>query len=163
MKPTHPTLDRRVFLKGACAACVLSAAALSAGCGKGGKTEAETKKASGETAQIIAKCGIICSECEAYTATQNQDRKALVEIAKKWSQQYNAEITPESILCDGCQADEGNICDYAEHDCRLRQCARAQGVANCAHCEHYPCPLVEEAFKMAPEAKAVLEGVRERI
>ena len=40
---------------------------------------------------ITAYCGIDCSKCEGYIATQVNDRKAIEHVAEKWRKQYNSE------------------------------------------------------------------------
>jgi len=44
---------------------------------------------------MIACCGLDCSKCEGYLATQEDNDVKRTEVAKKWSVQYNADIKPE--------------------------------------------------------------------
>ena len=39
-------------------------------------------------AKILAYCGLDCGECEAYIATQKNDRVELEAVAKNWSARY---------------------------------------------------------------------------
>jgi len=39
--------------------------------------------------RIVAYCGIVCSDCEAYRATQSGDREALKRVAAKWRVEYH--------------------------------------------------------------------------
>ncbi len=50
--------------------------------------------------EIIAYCGLSCSACPAYIATQNNDPEGLRQIAEKWSSELNLPITAESCICD---------------------------------------------------------------
>ena len=53
--------------------------------------------------KIIAYCGLVCSDCSAYIATQADDQEALEKVAAQWREQYNVpNITVASVLCDGC-------------------------------------------------------------
>jgi len=109
--------------------------------------------------RIIAYCGLVCTDCPAYIATQNDDQEALKRVAAQWSQQWNADIAPEYCVCDGCLTDGGRKCGHW-HECGIRACAMAKGVANCAHCPEYACEQLQGFFGFAPEAKAILDGLR---
>ncbi len=107
--------------------------------------------------KIIAKCGLICSECEAFQATQKDDAKALAEVAAKWTKLYNHDFTAESVVCDGCQAVEGRLSVYAREVCGIRQCCVERRIGNCYYCEVYPCEMLEKFFELVPEARSNLE------
>jgi hypothetical protein len=114
--------------------------------------------------RIIAYCGLICSDCEAYIATQADDREALERVAAHWREEYNApDITVESIICDGCLTEEGRKCGHC-FDCDMRACGMERGVVNCAHCDDYArqggCEKVERFFGFVPNARAVLDEIR---
>jgi hypothetical protein len=49
--------------------------------------------------EIIAYCGLTCSECSAYTATQEYDPGKLITLAFEW---YGVENDPTFCHCDGC-------------------------------------------------------------
>lgn len=110
--------------------------------------------------RIIAYCGLACSDCGAYTATQADDRAALERVAAQWRQEYNAPgITVESVLCDGCLTGPRKCGHCAE--CNIRACGVARGVANCAHCADYAtCDKIQGFFAMVPPARATLDAVR---
>lgn len=110
--------------------------------------------------QMIAYCGLVCTDCPAYVATQANDREALENVAAEWREMFNApEITAESILCDGCIVD-GRKSGYCAM-CDIRPCAIERGVINCAHCDDYACEKLESFFIHAPEARDVLNKIRE--
>jgi hypothetical protein len=109
--------------------------------------------------EVISHCGLLCSECGAYVATQNDDDAKRAEVAREWSKMYDAGLSPSDINCDGCVSDGPRLFHHATV-CEIRKCARARGVANCAHCDDYPCDRLEGLFRMAPEAKARLDGIR---
>jgi hypothetical protein len=109
--------------------------------------------------KIIAYCGIVCSDCPAYVATQADDQAALERVAAQWREEFNApDITVESVICDGC-LDGGRKCGHCA-DCEIRACGVARGVANCAHCPDYVCEKLEGFFGFVPDARAVLDEVR---
>jgi hypothetical protein len=112
-------------------------------------------------ARIVAYCGLVCSECEAYLATQADDRAALEQVAAKWREQFDLpEITADSILCDGCPGTNGGRRSGYCDTCQLRACALERGVATCAHCADYACEKLEGFFAHAAGARVVLDGIR---
>lgn len=108
---------------------------------------------------MIAFCGLNCHECDANMATGLNDDEKREHVAKLWSEQYNADIKPEDINCDGCQSDGDRLFNHTKV-CEIRKCGKEKGVVNCAHCEEFPCNKLEEFFKMAPDAKRRLEEIR---
>lgn len=108
--------------------------------------------------KLIAACGIDCSECEARQATLANDNEKRTAVAAKWSQQYQAELTAESINCMGCMEPgvhfgHCNQCDY-------RACVRSKGLKNCSECSDFPCEMLSQFFGYVPAAKANLEALR---
>ena len=72
---------------------------------------------------IIAYCGLVCTDCAAYVATQANDRQALERVAVEWRETFNAaDITADSIACDGCVGSNGGrLCDHC-YVCEIRSC-----------------------------------------
>ena len=109
--------------------------------------------------KIIAYCGLVCTDCPAYIATQANDRTALERVAAQWREDYNApDISVESIICDGCLRDDGRHCSHC-FECEIRACGVARDLANCAHCPEYACEKLEGFFGIVSEARATLEGI----
>ena len=110
--------------------------------------------------KIIAYCGLTCSDCAAYIATQTGDRAAMEQVAAQWREEYNApNITVDSVICDGCLTAEGRKCGHCA-ECDIRACAMALNLANCGHCADYACDKLTGFWVHAPEAKATLEQIR---
>jgi hypothetical protein len=109
--------------------------------------------------RIVACCGLICSDCEAYIATQAGDQAALEKVAAKWREEYNAPgLTVDDVPCDGCLV-EGRKCSHCAQ-CDVRACGIERGVANCAHCSEYACDKLQRYFGFAPHMQTVLDEVR---
>ena len=108
---------------------------------------------------IIAYCGLNCSTCEAYIATKNDDLELRRKTAEFWSKEYDAEIKPEDIVCDGCLDKEGKHIGHWTK-CELRTCNEGKGLENCAHCDDYICDKLNEYIKMSDEIKNNLKSVR---
>ena len=110
--------------------------------------------------KIVAYCGLICTDCPAYVATQAGDREALERTAAQWREAFDApEITADSIICDGCLTDEGRKCGHC-FECEIRACVIGRGLANCAHCSDYACDRLKGFHRPTSEAWAVLDEIR---
>jgi hypothetical protein len=107
----------------------------------------------------IAYCGLICTDCNAYIATQNDDDAKRKEIAEDWSKQYNHSFKSEDINCVGCIPVEGKHVGQCVV-CEVRKCGQEKGVINCAYCDDYACEVLGRYFEMAPVMKSNLEEVR---
>ena len=46
---------------------------------------------------MIACCGLDCSQCGAYQATQANDDAKRAAVAGEWSERYNVEVSPDQI------------------------------------------------------------------
>ena len=111
--------------------------------------------------KMIAYCGLVCTDCPAYVATQADDRAALERVAAQWREAFNApEITADSIICDGCLGSNGGRLSGYCYECEIRACGVERGVVNCAHCDEYGCEKLEGFFGHASEARAVLDEIR---
>ena len=110
--------------------------------------------------RMVAFCGLVCTECAGYLATQANDWAELERLAAKARAEYNAPTaTAENIQCDGCLSDTGRKCGYCA-ECEIRACGVARGVANCGRCPDYACEKLTAFFGMVPAARGVLDGVR---
>jgi len=110
--------------------------------------------------KIVAYCGLVCTDCPAYIATQANDRAALERVAAQWRKEFNApDITVESVICDGCLPEDVRHCGHC-FECDIRACGIKRKVANCAYCADYPCEKLEGFFGFVPNARAVLDEIR---
>lgn len=113
--------------------------------------------------QIIAYCGINCTECEAYQATQAGDDAAKERIAEQWRQNFQSSgIDARYVSCDGCTVLTGRTCGYCK-DCAVRSCAMEHKVVNCAHCPEYTCATLEGFLAHAPQLREALDAIRQSL
>ena len=124
-----------------------------------GKNGEEVKKEAEKKEKIIAKCGLVCSDCPAYIATKNNDDPLREETAKKWSAMFKSDIKPSDINCDGCQSESARLFSYCAV-CEIRKCAREKKVTTCAACPEYSCEKLDKFLADVPEARKVLEELR---
>lgn len=109
--------------------------------------------------EMISICGLKCNTCDAYIATRDNDDKKRAETAAVWSKMYDADLKPEAINCGGCTSGDGVLFQHCTV-CEIRKCGLARGVVNCAHCDDYACEKLEEFFKMVPDCRTTLDGIR---
>jgi predicted nucleic acid binding AN1-type Zn finger protein len=109
---------------------------------------------------IIAVCGLDCSVCAAYKATQAKDETAKERIAAQWRADYNnPKIDAAYVTCDGCLASDGRLGGHCL-ECEPRLCAVGRGYPNCAYCPDYGCEKINQLLVYIPEAKTRLDGIR---
>ena len=111
--------------------------------------------------QLISACGLICSVCDAYLATQKDDAKAVSAVAAKWSQLFDASVPEEAVWCDGCMTGGERLCAHAS-DCDIRACVLQRGCHTCAECDDYVCDRLDGFLTMAAGsgARETLESLR---
>jgi Protein of unknown function (DUF3795) len=114
-------------------------------------------------AGLQAFCGIDCSECEAYVATQKNDRAGLEKVAEQWAAEHGLENPSADLcVCDGCSSGKRISTAHAA-TCDIRLCASSRGNPTCAHCPDYACDTLEGFFAFAPTLKDKLESIRKQL
>jgi hypothetical protein len=111
--------------------------------------------------QLIGACGLTCSECDAYLATQAGDTTAVERIAAAWAAQFQAPISATHVWCDGCMTGGERHCAHCA-ECEVRACVRKNGLTTCAACPDYGCSTLEAFLTFAAEsgARETLEALR---
>jgi len=113
--------------------------------------------------RMVAYCGIVCSECPALLATQEDDDAKRRKVAEAWSKQFNVDIKPEQVNCDGCPSEGKRVFFYC-NICEIRKCGQEKRIENCAYCDEYACEKLTKFFTtMVPEAKTTLEEIRKSL
>jgi len=112
---------------------------------------------------MIAFCGINCSKCPTYVATQNDDNAERKDVAEKWSKEFNVSIKPEDINCDGCLATTERIFNYCRV-CNIKKCGTEKKVKNCAYCDDYACEKLSKFHERAtPVVKQTLDEIKKSL
>ena len=110
--------------------------------------------------EIIAKCGIVCSECGAYLATIQNSDELREETAKKWSAMFKVDIDPKTINCLGCQETDASKLISHCSSCGIRVCAIEKGYATCAECSDFGCEKLAMIWNHNDKARKKLEELR---
>lgn len=105
-----------------------------------------------------APCGIDCSYCPVYIATQNNDVGARQKLADEYFSQSGETVDPQVVSCNGCLG-EGTPLHYCSI-CEIRACARDRGLQTCAECADFPCPKGQHIWQTNSHSLANLQQLR---
>ena len=110
--------------------------------------------------EMIAYCGLNCTQCPSLIATAANDIEALKATAKKAQEEWGVmDATWETVQCTGCKGSGVRIAYCA--DCAIRACAEEKGVETCAHCDDYEtCETLYAFIAEIPEAQQNLAAIR---
>jgi len=106
--------------------------------------------------QMIAYCGLLCTDCPTFIATQNDDDEARAETAAFYRKTYGFDFKPEEINCDGCLSNKGRLIGYCK-TCEIRKCCVKKGIENCSLCGDQPCENLIKFHEFSPCAKECYE------
>lgn len=109
--------------------------------------------------RLVAYCGLVCSECDTYKATQANSHAERQRVAEKWSEQFGLDLTPNDINCYGCTAADDRVFPYGK-DCELRVCVRQRDIGNCARCDDYGCDIMNKFLNDMSGFSEYLEAER---
>jgi len=110
--------------------------------------------------EIIAYCGLDCSQCPSFQATIKNDTVALESLAKRWPSK-GTRITVKDVTCEGCWGKR--LSKYCLELCAIRPCAIAKKVKNCAYCDEYKCQKLTDLLQKAPKVAEKLETFRRNL
>ena len=108
--------------------------------------------------EMIAYCGLVCTNCPQYIATQNDDNYAREKIAKDIAEKFELYYKPEEINCDGCLSSNGRHIGFCQ-TCEVRKCGIEKSVENCSVCDEQPCDKLNSFFVFSPGAKECFEAL----
>jgi len=102
---------------------------------------------------ILTRCGYRCDLCLAYRPNVESNPANQQKLSDGWFKYFGFRLPPETILCDGCMAENPKLIDTA---CPVRPCVMEKGLDNCAQCQEYVC-------KKLTERLVVVEEIRKRV
>jgi hypothetical protein len=110
--------------------------------------------------EMIAYCGLACTECPAYIATKTDDLELRIKTAKGWSTK-DMKIDADDIICDGCLALDKQQNVFCS-ECKVRECGLERDVENCSFCDEYACEVLDNLWKTinSQEAQEKLDFLR---
>jgi hypothetical protein len=101
---------------------------------------------------ILTRCGYRCDLCLAYKPNVESNPSNQQKLSDGWFKYFGFRLPPESILCDGCMADNPKLIDRA---CPVRPCVIERALDNCAQCEDYVCEKLTQRL-------VVFEDIRQK-
>lgn len=116
----------------------------------------------------IAICGLDCSSCAAFIATQNNNNKLREKTAKEWSERYKSKgldrppLKPEDINCRGCLSEDGPAFLYCLQ-CEVRICGLEKKIKNCGECKEYRCDKLVKLHKRTTSGKEICDKIKQGI
>ena len=113
--------------------------------------------------EMIAYCGLVCTGCPVFLATQSNDDEARKKVVEQWSsEQYPLKV--EDINCDGCSSAGQRHIKFCS-ECEVRACGIEKKVDNCAYCDDFACDKLEKLWGMisSKEARGRLEEIRKTL
>jgi hypothetical protein len=108
--------------------------------------------------KMTACCGLVCTNCPAYLATQANDDVAREKTVALYEKKFGFKLKPEEINCDGCLSVGGRLIGYCQV-CEIRKCAIEKKVTTCAMCDEQPCDRLERFHEFSPDAKAGFDAL----
>ncbi|MBI9076725.1 MAG: DUF3795 domain-containing protein [Desulfatibacillum sp.] len=112
--------------------------------------------------EMVAYCGLVCTQCPAFIATQKDDDSLREKTAAFYAKEYGFTLKPEEINCDGCLPREGRKIGYCA-TCDIRACGREKELENCAHCQDLPCSKLDAFHNFSTFAKDSFEKIRQSL
>ena len=109
--------------------------------------------------KMIAYCGLVCSNCPTFLATQNDDDGAREKTVALYAQKFGLALQKEDINCDGCLNVGGRKIGFC-HTCEIRQCCLEKGLQHCVICPEQPCAKIRRFHEFSTEAKASFEALK---
>jgi hypothetical protein len=136
-------------------------------CAKAIKGRALTEDARGTAAleefDALGYCCYNCEEqCKTYAATKSNDLEVKAEIAKRWSEQSNRQISPEEVSCYGCRIETPPLGFGYKESCPVRMCAKEKQVTTCAHCNDFA-ECNKELWNEWPKLRDQAESIRKTL
>jgi hypothetical protein len=107
---------------------------------------------------MIARCGLVCSECPVFKATRDDDDAARAAISAYYAEKHGMTIPPGEIACDGCRTGGGRL-HVSCRECPIRKCCGEKGLPHCGRCDKGPCDRLKQLHERSHAAKHCYEAL----
>ncbi len=107
--------------------------------------------------QLIAACGLNCSECDIFRAPNNPE--IAQEIVDWFKKEKDTEVKIEDIRCLGCKGDRKK---HWSPDCWILECCvDKKGLEFCNQCADFPCKKLDQWAKGSKGYEEALSRLKE--
>jgi len=93
--------------------------------------------------EIIGRCGFRCDLCMAYKGNGSGSLHQL-SVAAGWFRYYEYMIHPSRVFCEGCLPTGSRLFKFKDSFDSVCDCVSGKKLENCALCDNYPCPDIED-------------------
>ena len=111
--------------------------------------------------QLIAYCGLACSECPTFLASRADDDAARARTAAVYAEKFGFDLRPEEIDCDGCKSEGGTLMAYCGA-CAIRECCRSRASTTVRSVPMSRARDWPSSDAFSPGAKASFEALKEQ-
>jgi hypothetical protein len=110
-----------------------------------------------ESDQLIAACGLDCTECDIRRATDNPE---LAHKIADWFKEHQAiEMNPQDVRCLGCKGDRAQ---HWSADCWILECCVDKNALQfCYQCQGLPCDKLNEWAEEEKRYEEALSRLKE--
>jgi hypothetical protein len=111
--------------------------------------------------KMTAYCGLVCTNCPTYLATQADDDIARQKTVALYEKKFGLKLKPEDINCDGCLSVGARRIGYCQ-SCEIRKCGMGKKISSCAMCDEQPCEKLKRFHEFSPDAKAGFDALPQK-
>ncbi len=84
-----------------------------------------------ESDRAVSFCGLDCSRCPVFCATQKGDAPLRKRTARSWSRLLDLNLTEADMVCEGCRS---AVTMPHSARCEIRACCAGRNMENCSVC-----------------------------
>ena len=115
-------------------------------------------------AERLSFCGVDCTDCDVFRATEHGDQEAADRALEGWTKTAQEHwgmqtLDPAILKCRGCRT-EGEEIFKGCRLCPIRRCAQQKGLSSCGHCPTWrECEQLSHLLADEPKARPNLEAI----
>jgi hypothetical protein len=114
--------------------------------------------------EAVSYCGIMCTNCPIYWATQEENpttkKKMRNKIAQICNEKYGLSYTYLNITdCEGCRSQSGRLFSGCVN-CQVKKCSIEKNYKSCAQCSKYVYPTLQKIYDTDSSGKIWLDIIK---